>query len=230
MEILKGQLPNSRMYKKGRIKSVKFLVVHYTGNRGDTALNNVKYFAGSPKRAASAHYFVDGSSIYTSVPETDTAYHCGGGLQGKHGHAWFGICTNSNSIGIEMCLLDKNGKIRSGTVNNCIELVRYLMGKYGIPIENVIRHWDVTGKECPGMFTGDNNALWNEFKSKLKEDDAMTQSERKEFEYLKEMVNLVGQDIAEIKNRLTAIEKENARQNNIINLVGQDIENLKKGV
>ena len=132
MNILTGTLPHSSNYKRGRSSKIKYIVIHYTANKGDTALANVKYFANNAIKA-SAHFFVDESSIYSSVPVFDTAYHCGGGLQGKHGHAWYGICTNSNSIGIEMCLLDKNGKIRSGTVNNCVELVRYLMGKYGIP-------------------------------------------------------------------------------------------------
>ena len=41
MEILKGQLPNSRMYKKGRTKNVKFLVVHYTGNCGKVSEHRI---------------------------------------------------------------------------------------------------------------------------------------------------------------------------------------------
>ena len=45
---------------------VKYIVLHYTGNKGDTANNNVNYFYNG-NRGASAHYFVDDNSIYHSV-------------------------------------------------------------------------------------------------------------------------------------------------------------------
>ena len=170
MQVITGTLPNSGNYKKGRSGSIKYIVIHYTANHGDTAANNVRYFSNNAVKA-SAHYFVDENNIYSSVPIYDTAYHCGGGLQGKNGHAWFGYCKNSNSIGIEMCLLDKNGYIRKGTIAQCVELVKYLMKKYSIPPENVIRHWDVTGKNCPAPFTGDNNAYWQDFKNRISEEE-----------------------------------------------------------
>lgn len=176
MQVITGTLPNSGNYKKGRSGSIKYIVIHYTANHGDTAANNVRYFTNNVVKA-SAHYFVDENNIYSSVPIYDTAYHCGGGLQGKGGHAWFGHCKNSNSIGIEMCLLDKNGYVRKGTIVQCVELVKYLMKKYSIPPENVIRHWDVTGKNCPVPFTGDNNAYWQDFKNRISIVDEYTDNE-----------------------------------------------------
>ena len=46
-------------FRVGRTQPVLYLVIHYTANNGDTAENNVKYFANNPNLAASAHYFVD---------------------------------------------------------------------------------------------------------------------------------------------------------------------------
>lgn len=170
MEIIKGLLPNENNYKHGRNAKIKYIVIHYTANKGDTALANVKYFANNIVKA-SAHFFVDESCIYSSVPVSDTAYHCGGGLQTNGGHSFYKLCTNSNSIGIEMCLLDKKGNVKNNVYIKCTELVRELMKKYNIPLERVIRHWDVTGKECPKPFIGDNNAYWQDFKSRLNEEE-----------------------------------------------------------
>lgn len=166
MNILKGTLPNSKNYKRGRSSSIKYIVIHYTANKGDTALNNVKYFANNVV-GASAHYFVDENNVYSSVPELDTAWHCGGNKQSNTGGKWYKKCTNSNSIGIEMCLLDKNGDVKNLTIMKTVELTKHLMNKYDIPAENVIRHWDVTGKYCPKPFAGDNNAYWQDFKNRI---------------------------------------------------------------
>ena len=54
-------------YKKGRTSEIRFLVIHYTGNNGDTAENNCEYFASNVV-GASAHYFVDETSVVRSVP------------------------------------------------------------------------------------------------------------------------------------------------------------------
>lgn len=51
------------------------------------------------------------------------------------------------------------------TMQNTAELVKELMVKYNVPIENVIRHFDVTGKSCPAYFV--NQSAWNNFKSRL---------------------------------------------------------------
>ena len=47
-----------------------------------------------------------------------------------------------------------------------MELAKYLMAKYDIPIANVVRHYDVTGKNCPAPFVSDAGQ-WNNFKRKL---------------------------------------------------------------
>lgn len=169
MEI-KTLLSSSKNYTSKRTSDVKYIVIHYTGNKGDTAYNNAKYFKNG-SRNASAHYFVDEDNIYLSVPETARAWHCGGSLQGSTGHSFYKVCTNDNSIGIEMCLLDKNGNIRNDTVETAITLTRSLMQKYSVTASNVIRHWDVTGKQCPAPFVGNDNSYWNNFKSRILEEE-----------------------------------------------------------
>ena len=221
MEIKTGLLPYSSNYKKGRSAKIKYIVIHYTGNKGDTAFNNVKYFAKNYVKA-SAHFFVDENSVYTSVPADDTAWHCGGGLQGTGGHQWYGLCTNSNSIGIEMCLLDKNGKVKQGTVTRCITLVKYLMEKYQIPSQNVVRHYDVTGKNCPMPFVNDSDK-WQKFKKELEN------FEMEEIKRINEVIFTLENEIKNLKLRIEAAEKENNRQNDIINLVGKDIQELRQG-
>ena len=151
-------------YTKSRKQSIKYIVVHYTANDGDTARNNGNYFAQANKNA-SAHYFVDENEIIQSVKDTDTAWHCGAKSY-KHPK-----CRNDNSVGIEMCSeKDDKGQyyINQATQNRTIRLIKVLMGKYNIPVENVLRHYDVTGKLCPEPFVR-NQVQWLDFKKMLNE-------------------------------------------------------------
>lgn len=138
----------------------KYIVIHYVG-AASTAYNNVCYFKDE-YRGASAHYFVDDKSIWQCVLEKDSAWHCG--TKGKY----YNNARNNNSIGIEMCCYKNNGKldISEATINNTIELVKDLMKRYNIPVENVVRHYDVTRKVCPAPFV-ENVSRWNDFKNRL---------------------------------------------------------------
>ncbi|HCT64442.1 MAG TPA: N-acetylmuramoyl-L-alanine amidase [Lachnospiraceae bacterium] len=149
-------------YTPSTNKQNKYIVIHYTANNGDTAQGNANYFH-SINRNASANYFVDENEIVQVVPDNYIAWHCGAKTY-KHPY-----CRNNNSIGIEMCSRkDKKGNyyFKDGTVNNSIQLVCDLMNKYNIPIENVIRHYDVTKKLCPLPYIDD--AEWNKYKSLLR--------------------------------------------------------------
>lgn len=192
---IKQGLPchNSNYSAKRGGNPIKYVVIHYTANNGDTAQNNCKYF-NSPNRKASAHYFVGRDGVFQSVQDIHTAWHCGGSSY-KHKY-----CRNANSIGIEMCSkIDGNGKyyIENSVIDNAIELTKYLMDKYNIPSSNVVRHYDVTGKACPEPFVRDEN-LWKNFKSQL-EGDAMTAEERTKFNELVNAVSAVTSDVDELK-------------------------------
>lgn len=138
--------------------TIKYIVIHDTGNTTDTARNNANYFGGG-NRNASAHYFVDNNEMVQVVEDTKSSWHCGDG-NGRYG------ITNQNSIGIEMCRV--NNDVTSITEENTVELVKYLMKKYNISIENVVRHYDASRKNCPSSFNKGNWKRWNEFKNKLK--------------------------------------------------------------
>lgn len=154
-------------------KNNQYIVVHYTANNGDTAYNNAKYFYDT-NRSASAHYFVDENEIYQVVLDKDSAWHVGASTY-VHNY-----CRNSNSIGIEMCSrIDSAGNyyIKDEIVDSTVNLVQDLMNTYDIPIENVLRHYDVTGKTCPAPFVN-NEIIWSNFKNKL-EEKSMTVYEAK---------------------------------------------------
>lgn len=151
---------NPQNYGGLRAGGVRYIVVHYTAGNGDTAMDNGRYFAGN-KVGSSAHWFVDETSAVLSVPENRVAWHCGASVY-VHPE-----CRNSNSIGVELCSRkDTNGKyyFADDTVYNAVELVQSLMQKYGIPVDRVIRHYDVTGKICPAPFVGAGAENWEAFK------------------------------------------------------------------
>ncbi len=165
---LKTAIAHKSNYGDARnINDIKFLVIHYTANDGDTDEANARYFQ-TAGRNASAHYFVDDNSVTNSVPDNYVAWHCGGkkypSCATSGGGKFHGICNNKNSIGVELCDCQKNGiyNFTQATLNNAILLCRDIVKKYNIPKSNVIRHFDVVGKICPKPFV-DDTVAWNNF-------------------------------------------------------------------
>jgi len=159
---------------------IKYIVMHYTAGDGDTARGNCQYFKDT-YRGASAHFFVDETSVWQSVELCDSAWHCGDNPPSHNG------ATNLNSIGIEMCsdIIGGEYVISDETVNNAAELVWYLLDMY--PNAILCRHYDVTGKKCPMPWV-DDESLWTEFQRKIKEDKPMTADEKKAFKALQNEV------------------------------------------
>ncbi len=152
-------LANSTNYG-GKRSKIEWIVIHYTGNYGDTAKNNCKYFQGA-NRNASAHYFVDELGYEQSVPDDHAAYSVGK-LYNSGAALYWAICNNKNSISIEMC----NSMAHNEAVENrTIALIKELMSKYHIDFSHVVRHYDVCGKACPLTLLPE--AEWARFKSKL---------------------------------------------------------------
>lgn len=161
---IKKKISNPRNFNVGRGgNSIKYIVMHYTGVATDSAVNNATYFARE-RLDTSAHYFVDSTDIYQSVEDSDTAWHCGKNYGSNN---LFGKCTNKNSIGIEMC--SSKGTITTATVNQAVLLVKYLMERYNVPADHVVRHWDVCTKRCPGWsgWLPPDESKWIHFKSLL---------------------------------------------------------------
>lgn len=156
---------------------IEYIVIHYTSNLGDTAKNNADYFAREAlNNKASAHFFVDESEVWSSVPTWRIAYHCGAKAY-RHPH-----CRNTNSIGVEICMLDKHAVVRKDAIRNAAGLVRELMAKYDIDADHVVRHYDVTGKDCPAPMV-ENPALWETFQKMITERN----EEMKTYQYVKDM-------------------------------------------
>ena len=167
-------------------RKLEYIVIHYTAGTRSTAgsaLNTAKYFANTTAQA-SADFIVDDITIVQYNPDIKNRYtwHCGGKKQSNYGGTYFNKCTNSNSIGIEVCSTNKTGKVTyandpnwyftDAAVNKTLDLVKYLMKTYNIDADHVIRHFDVTGKYCPGIIgwnsaTG-NETKWKNFKAALK--------------------------------------------------------------
>lgn len=148
-------------YSSRNSKSIKYIVIHDTGNTsiGSDANAHYNYF-NTKNRQASAHYFVDDKQILRVIKDSDKSWHCGDG-RGVNG------ITNENSIGIEMCV-NRDGDFRK-TYKSTLELTKYLMDKYNIPLENVVRHYDASRKKCPHIFSENNWEKWYKFKKDLED-------------------------------------------------------------
>ena len=151
-----------------------YIVMHYVG-AVSTARNNGNYYGNTPHIGASAHFFVDEHEIVASVPLTMSAGHCGVDYSGGKAPFWHkdGVdSTNRRSIGIEMCCKkDSKGNwyIEPETVTRTVALVKWLMQEFNIPVEHVIRHYDVCWKTCPEPWVRFPEQ-WQDFKRRLTEE------------------------------------------------------------
>ena len=164
---------------KRNTNNIKWLVIHYSANDGDSAKGNGNYFKNN-KPKASAHYFVDDNVIVNSVPDNYTAYAVGGKKYNNNGGKYYGVCTNTNSLSIELCDTKRNGKsdLSSETRKNAIELARHLCKKYKIDKNHIIMHYQVNGKLCPKYFVEDTKA-WKKFKDDIFSDVKSTKTVKK---------------------------------------------------
>lgn len=135
------------------LNKVKGIVVHYTGNPGTTAMQNRNYFEGlaeSKVTKASSHYIVGLSGeIIQCVPLDEIAY------ASNH--------RNADTISIECCINNDAGKFTEKTYDALVHLTAWLVGEYDLKIDDIIRHYDVTGKVCPKYFV-EHESAWVDFK------------------------------------------------------------------
>lgn len=159
LQITQMPISYNKSYKANRI--IEYIVIHDTGNSGVGAGvdNHFKFFNGG-NRNASADFFVDDSKIGQFNPDLKNYYmwHCG------DGNGAYGI-TNANSIGIEICI-NSDGDYNKA-VYNAIELVKYLMEKFNVSVNKVVRHYDASRKSCPSSMMANNWSKWNWFKQQL---------------------------------------------------------------
>lgn len=138
------------------LPEVKNIFIHYTANEGTTAEQNRSYFESlseSHERSASAHFVVgyDGT-VVQCIPTKEIAY----AVKGR----------NYDSISIECCYLKENGKFEEETYRSLIELTAWLIHKYELRPEDVLRHYDEGGKNCPKYYV-EHEEAWRSFLTDL---------------------------------------------------------------
>ncbi|RKQ29185.1 N-acetylmuramoyl-L-alanine amidase [Mediterraneibacter sp. gm002] len=149
------QLLDINEYSRPGIESdsITGIVIHYTANPGSTAQQNRNYFNGlkdSHETSVSSHFVVGlEGEIIQCVPTWEIAY-----ASNERNH---------DTVSIECCHPDETGKFNDETYKSVVQLTAFLCEKYGLTQENVIRHYDVTGKICPKYFVEHEDA-WQTFK------------------------------------------------------------------
>ncbi len=145
------QLINKGTSRSGRgLDRVADIVIHYVGNPATTAQNNRDYF--SKRTTDVCSHFVVGldGEIIQCVPITERAVASND--------------RNDDTIAIEVCHPDETGKFNDVTYDSLVKLVAWLCDVCGLDENNIIRHYDITGKMCPLYFV-ENKDAWQNFKN-----------------------------------------------------------------
>ena len=152
------QLLDVNPYSRPGIESdgITGIVIHYTANPGSTAQDNRDYFNGlqySQETSASSNFVVglDGE-IIQCVPTWEVAYASND--------------RNYDTVSIEVCHPDESGKFTDKTYRSLVQLTAWLCVKFDLTADDVIRHYDVTGKNCPKYFV-ENEEVWATFKENV---------------------------------------------------------------
>ena len=148
--------PNEYSRPQIPIESVNYIAIHYTANPGATAIANRNYFenlANTHDTKVSSHFVVglDGE-VVQCIPTSEMSY-----------------ATNSrnvDTISIECCHPDETGKFNDSTYDSVVKLTAWLCVRFGLTSENVIRHYDVTGKDCPKYYV-ENPDAWLQMKADI---------------------------------------------------------------
>ena len=136
------------------LSDINDIVIHYVGNPGTSAQANRNWYA-NPSSNVSSHFIVGlKGEIIQCIP--------------LHEKSSASNHRNSDTISIEVCHPDASGKFNAATYDSLVDLTAWLVKSCGLTVDNVIRHYDVTGKECPRYYVRNEDA-WNQFKADVKE-------------------------------------------------------------
>ncbi len=136
------------------LTDIKNIVVHYVGNPGTTAQNNRDYFDKSDT-TVSSHFVVgiDGE-IIQCVP----LYEKSAASNDR----------NKDTISVEVCHPDESGRYSDATYKSLIKLLTFLCENFSLDEQQIIRHYDITGKICPKYYVEHEDA-WENLKEDVKE-------------------------------------------------------------
>ncbi len=143
------------------LKRVDNIVIHYVANPGKSAMQNRNYFDGladqdpnAPGQSASAHFIVGlEGEVVQCIPVSEMAYAA--------------APRNNDTISIETCHPDETGEYTQATYDSLVKLTASLCVQLKLDENDLIRHHDVNGKNCPKYFV-ENEAAWKQFKKDVK--------------------------------------------------------------
>ena len=141
-----------------QLTDIKNLVIHYVGNPNTTAQNNRDYFDKSDT-TVSSHFVV---GLEGEVIQCVPLYEKSAASNNR----------NKDTISIEVCHPDESGKYNDKTYETVIKLLAFLCEKFSLDENDIIRHYDITGKICPKYYVENEDAfetLKEDVKEKLDE-------------------------------------------------------------
>ena len=150
-------LPVNQWSRPGTtLERIDGVVIHYVGNPGTTAEANRNYFAslasGEEGVYASSHFVVGlEGEVIQCIPLTEIAYASN--------------TRNDDTVSVEVCHPDDAGEFSNVTYRRTVELTAWLCREFDLdPKTDVIRHYDVTGKDCPKYYV-EHPEAWDRFRT-----------------------------------------------------------------
>ena len=136
------------------LEGIRNIVIHYVGNPGTTAQQNRNYYA-SPSSEVSSHFVIGlKGEIILCIP--------------LHEKSSASNHRNKDTISIEVCHPDESGKFTDAAYSSLVKLTAWLCEVCGLDSDDVIRHYDITGKQCPLYFVTHEDA-WGQFRQDVSE-------------------------------------------------------------
>lgn len=150
--------PNEYSRPQLSLPAVKYIAIHYTANPGATAQANRNYFenlAQTYETKVSSHFVVGlEGEVIQCIPTSEMSYATNE--------------RNVDTISIETCHQDESGVFNDAAYDSVVKLAAWLCTRFGLTQEEVIRHYDVTGKECPKYYV-DNPDAWEQMKEDIRQ-------------------------------------------------------------
>lgn len=148
--------PNEYSRPQIAIDKVNYIAIHYTANPGSSAKDNRDYFENlsvTHETKVSSHFVIGlEGEVIQCIPTAEMSYATNE--------------RNVDTISIECCHMDETGAFENATYESAVKLAAWLCTKFGLTEENVIRHYDVTGKNCPKYYV-ENPDAWEQMKNDI---------------------------------------------------------------
>lgn len=151
--------PNEYSRPQTPLKDINAIVVHYTANPGTSAANNRSYFEGLSEKHttyASSHYIIGlEGEVIQCIPLNEISFASND--------------RNEDTISIECCIEDETGSFNEATYASLVSLTAALCIKFNLGEEDIIRHYDITGKLCP-LYYVNHEDEWYQFRKEVMEE------------------------------------------------------------